>query len=252
MDIITNFAADEEAVGAIFGSDQDKGKHEEEDPTGSSWGSKKNNMKKKKNQQGKLEAPADDLVVAADRKKPRGPPSGDIFDKMLKESCPYHKGPMNHNLEDCHMLRRYFESIDVQKDDKKEDPKGDDKDKGFPEIRDCFKIYGGPSTRLSSRQRKREHREVFSVQLANPSSLTSLRWPSLSTVMTTQTTSPILGSTRLLSIPLSPTHASPRCSWMVAVASTSSMPRPSTSWGSRGRASNPASRASMESCQESE
>jgi hypothetical protein len=34
MDIITNFAAGEEAVGAIFGGDQDKGKHKEEDPAG--------------------------------------------------------------------------------------------------------------------------------------------------------------------------------------------------------------------------
>jgi hypothetical protein len=102
MDIITNFATGEEAIGAIFGSDQDKGKRKEEDPTGSSRGSKRNNRKKKKNQQGKQEAPADDLVAAADRKKPRGPPDGGIFDKMLKEPCPYHKGPMNHNLEDCH------------------------------------------------------------------------------------------------------------------------------------------------------
>jgi hypothetical protein len=31
-------------------------------------------------------------------------PGGGIFDKMLKEPCPYHKGPTNHNLEDCHML----------------------------------------------------------------------------------------------------------------------------------------------------
>jgi hypothetical protein len=42
---------------------------------------------------------------------------------MLKEPCPYHKGPTNHNLEDCHMLRRYFEGTGVKKDDKKEDPK---------------------------------------------------------------------------------------------------------------------------------
>jgi hypothetical protein len=49
MDIITNFAAGEEAIGAIFGSDQDKGKRKEEDPTGSSQGSKRNNNKKKKN-----------------------------------------------------------------------------------------------------------------------------------------------------------------------------------------------------------
>jgi hypothetical protein len=47
MDIITNFAAGEEAVGAIFGGDQDKGKHKEEDPAGSSRSSKRNNMKKK-------------------------------------------------------------------------------------------------------------------------------------------------------------------------------------------------------------
>jgi hypothetical protein len=70
MDIITNFAASEEAVGAIFGSVQDKGKRKEEDPTSSSRGSKRNKKKKKKkkNQQGKQEAPADDLVAAADRK----------------------------------------------------------------------------------------------------------------------------------------------------------------------------------------
>jgi hypothetical protein len=50
------------------------------------------------------------------------PPNGGIFDKMLKEPCPYHKGPTNHNLEDCHMLWRYFESLGIKKDDKKEDP----------------------------------------------------------------------------------------------------------------------------------
>jgi hypothetical protein len=84
---------------------------------------------------------------------------------MLKEPCPYHKGPTNHNLEDCHMLWRYFESLGIKKDDKKEDPKekDDDKDKGFPEIHDCFMIYGGSSTRLSACQRKRECREIFSV-----------------------------------------------------------------------------------------
>jgi hypothetical protein len=87
---------------------------------------------------------------------------------MLKERCPYHKGPTNHNLEDYHMLRRYFESIGVKKDDKKEDPKGDDKDEGFLEIHDCFMIYGGASMRLSTRQHKQERREVFSVQLATP------------------------------------------------------------------------------------
>jgi hypothetical protein len=47
MDIITNFAAGEEVVGAIFGGDQDKGKHKVDDPVSSSRGSKRNNRKKK-------------------------------------------------------------------------------------------------------------------------------------------------------------------------------------------------------------
>jgi hypothetical protein len=168
MDIVTNFAAGEEAVGAIFGGDQEKGKQKVDNPASSTRGSKRNNRKKKKGQQGKLEAPADKLVAVTERKKPRGPPDGGIFDKMLKEPCPYHKGPTNHNLKDCHMLRRYFEGAGVKKDDKKEDPKSDDKDGRFPEIHDCFMIYGGPSTRLSAHQRKRERREVFSVQTAVP------------------------------------------------------------------------------------
>jgi hypothetical protein len=113
---------------------------------------------------------ANDLVAAANRKKPRGPLDGGILDKMLKDPCTYHKGPTNHNLEDYHMLRRYFESLGIKKDDKKENPKekGDDKDEGFPEIHGCFMIYGGPSTRLSVRQRKWERREVFSVHLVTP------------------------------------------------------------------------------------
>jgi hypothetical protein len=48
MDSITNFATGEEAVGAIFRSDQDKAKCKEEDPTSSSRGSKRNKKKKKK------------------------------------------------------------------------------------------------------------------------------------------------------------------------------------------------------------
>jgi hypothetical protein len=31
-----------------------------------------------------------------------------VFDKMLKESCPYHRGLVKHTLEECDMLWRYF------------------------------------------------------------------------------------------------------------------------------------------------
>jgi hypothetical protein len=85
-----------------------KGKRKDKEPKRSNQGTKRSNNKKKKNQQGKHEAEAGDLIAATDRKKPQEPPSGGIFDKMLKEPYPYHKGPTKHNLEDCHMLRRYF------------------------------------------------------------------------------------------------------------------------------------------------
>jgi hypothetical protein len=33
---------------------------------------------------------------------------------------------------------------------------GDGKDKGFPEVKNCFMIFGGRSAQLTTRQRKRE------------------------------------------------------------------------------------------------
>jgi hypothetical protein len=70
-----------------------------------------------------------DLVAAAEYKNPRKPPGGaNLFDKMLKESCPYHQGPIKHTLEECAMLWRHFhkagplaEGGRARDDDKKED-----------------------------------------------------------------------------------------------------------------------------------
>jgi hypothetical protein len=62
--------------------------------------------KTKKKAQAKRDA---DLVAATKHRNPRKPPGGaNAFDKMLKESCPYHRGPVKHTLEECDMLRRYF------------------------------------------------------------------------------------------------------------------------------------------------
>jgi len=110
-----------------------------------------------------------------ERKRPRGPPEGGIFDKMLKEPCPYHKGGANHKLEDYRMLKKHFDGLGFKKD-ARDDPKkeksgdeGDDKDDdGFPAVHDCYMIYGGPSTQLTARQRKRERREVFAARMAVP------------------------------------------------------------------------------------
>jgi hypothetical protein len=65
--------------------------------------------KAKKKAQAKRDAVDAYLVAAAEHRNPRKPPGGaNAFDKMLKESCPYHKGPVKHTLEECDMLRRYF------------------------------------------------------------------------------------------------------------------------------------------------
>jgi hypothetical protein len=90
---------------------------------------------------------------------------------MLKEPCPYHQGPVKHALEECVMLRRHFhkagppaEGGRAHNNDKKEDHKA----KEFPEVHDCFMIYGGPVANASAQHRKQERREVCSVKVAAP------------------------------------------------------------------------------------
>jgi hypothetical protein len=51
---------------------------------------------------------------------------------MLKEPCPYYKEPTNHNLEYCHMLWRYFESLGIKKDNKRRILRATTRMRGFP------------------------------------------------------------------------------------------------------------------------
>jgi hypothetical protein len=90
---------------------------------------------------------------------------------MLKELCPYHQGPVKHTLEECVMLRRHFhrarppaEGGRAHNNNKKEDHKAEE----FPEVHDCFMIYGGHVANASTRHRKQERREVCSVKVAAP------------------------------------------------------------------------------------
>jgi hypothetical protein len=90
MDIATKFASGQEAVEAIFWKDkQPQGRQQENVPEASAQrGTKK---KAKKKSQAKRDAADADLVAAAEHRNPRKPPGGaNLFDKMLKESCPYH------------------------------------------------------------------------------------------------------------------------------------------------------------------
>jgi hypothetical protein len=171
MDIATKFASGQEAVKAIFRKDkQPQGRQPEDVPEASTQrGTKK---KGKKKSQAKHDAADVDLVAAAEYKNPRKPPGGaNLFDKMLKEPCPYHQGPIKHTLEECAMLRHHFhkagppaEGGRAHDDDKKEDRKAGE----FPEVHDCFMIYGGQVANASARHRKQERREVCSVKVAAP------------------------------------------------------------------------------------
>jgi hypothetical protein len=172
MDIPTKFASGQEAVEAIFQKDkQPQGRPPEDVPEASAQrGARK---KGKKKSQANRDAADADLVAAAEHRNPRKPPGGaNLFDKMLKESCPYHQGPVKHTLEECVMLRRYFHRAGPpakggrahDNDDKKEDHKAAE----FPEVHDCFIIYDGHVANASAQHRKQERREVYSVKVAVP------------------------------------------------------------------------------------
>jgi hypothetical protein len=171
MDIATKFASGQEAVEAIFRKDkQPQGRQLEDVPEASAQhGARK---KGKKKSQAKRDAADADLVAAAEHRNPRKPPGGaNLFDKMLKESCPYHQGPVKHTLEEFVMLRCYFHNVGppaeggrAHNNDKKEDHKAEE----FPEVHDYFMIYGGQVANASARHRKQEHREVCSVKVAAP------------------------------------------------------------------------------------
>jgi hypothetical protein len=170
MDIATKFASGQEAVEAIFRKDkQSQGRPKEDAPEASAQ------RGTKKKAQAKRDAADTDLDAAVEHKNPQKPPGGvNTFDKMLKESCPYHSGPVKHTLEECDMLRRYFIKAAPSAEggkDQGNNKKGGDKEEEFPEVCDCFMIYGEQVANASARHRKQERREVCSVKVAAPGGL---------------------------------------------------------------------------------
>jgi hypothetical protein len=108
MDVTTKFASGQEAVDAIFRKDkQPQGEPKTDAPEASAQRGMKKKAKNKS--RAKRDVADANLVAAAEHRNPQKPPGGaGVFDKMLKESCPYHQGPIKHTLEECAMLRRYF------------------------------------------------------------------------------------------------------------------------------------------------
>jgi hypothetical protein len=193
---------------------------------------------KKKSPQHRHEALNADLVATAERWNPRGPQGGpNVFNKMLKESCPYHKGPVKHTLGKCDMLRRFYNKPGPSMDDgmkKGSGDKEDDQGEEFPDVHNCYIIFGGQTVNLSTRQWKQELWEVFSIKVAAP---VYLDWFDHAITFDRDdhpdyvpnprkyllVVDPIIGNTRLT-----------KDSWMQAVASTSSMQKHWTSWRSTG------------------
>jgi hypothetical protein len=65
---------------------------------------------------------------------------------MLKKSCPYHKTPVNHTLEQCNMLKKYYNCAAAKDGEAKKD-NGDGDAGGFPTVENVFLIFGGASRR---------------------------------------------------------------------------------------------------------
>jgi hypothetical protein len=103
LDIATNFASGEEAVGAIFSPLKAKRKWQEDADEG---GSGRNSKKKKMNKQ----QCGDNFMATIEHKNNRPPPKGapSVFDKILEKSCPYHQGLVKHTLRECSMMKCYF------------------------------------------------------------------------------------------------------------------------------------------------
>jgi hypothetical protein len=72
---------------------------------------------------------------------------------MLKKQSPYHKIPVNHTLEQCDMLRKYYSRVATKKDEAKKDSGDGDAD-GFPAMENIFLIFGGATVDMSSSKHK--------------------------------------------------------------------------------------------------
>jgi hypothetical protein len=86
-----------------------------------------------------------------------------VFDDMLKQTCPYHKTPVNHTLEQCDMLKKYYNRAAAKDGEAKKDG-GDGDAGGFPAVENVFLIFKEPTVDMSNSQCKRERYEVLAAE----------------------------------------------------------------------------------------
>jgi hypothetical protein len=179
FDIATRFTSGEEVVGAIF--DGKKGKHVD-DATAEGSKSKESQKKQKQGKKGKKprhdtraqghdEDDDEALTIDPARKGPRGLRRGPgVFDDMLKKPCPNHKTLVNDTLEQCDMLKKYYNRVATKEDKAKKDD-GDGVASGFPVVENVFIIFEGATVDMSSSQHKREWHEILTAKKSPPSFL---------------------------------------------------------------------------------
>jgi hypothetical protein len=90
---------------------------------------------------------------------------------MLKKPCPYHKTPVNHTLEQCDMLKRFYGRAAAAKDGEAKKDGGDGDAGGFPAVENVILIFEGATVDISNSQRKRERHEVLVAEKSPPSYL---------------------------------------------------------------------------------
>jgi hypothetical protein len=117
-----------------------------------------------------------------------------VFDDMLKKPCSYHKTPVNHTLEQCDMLKKFYGRAAAKDADAKKDG-GDGDAGGFPAVENVFLIFGGPTVDMSSRQRNGSGMRSSPQRRHLPPSSTGRRMPSPSAVKITRTASLTRAST---------------------------------------------------------
>jgi hypothetical protein len=79
--------------------------------------------------------------------------------------CPYDKTPVNHTLEQCDILKKYYSRAAAKDGEAKKDG-GDGDAGGFPAMENVFFILGGATVDMSNSQRKRMRHEVLAAEKA--------------------------------------------------------------------------------------
>jgi hypothetical protein len=166
-------------------------------------GKKGKKPRREAREQGRDDDGDEALAVDPARRDPRAAPRGaGVFDDMLKKPCLYHKTPVNHTLEQCDMLKKYYSHAAA---------KGGRVQEGRGRWRMSSSSSGDRSWTCPTASASGSGTRSSPWRRRLPSSSTGRRTPSPSAVRITRTASPTRVSTHWWSTRSSGTRGSRRC-----------------------------------------